>query len=76
MPVLQHSSYTPAIFLKSPHIQSVFPQIFQKITEVHYTRERIETPDNDYIDLDWCPVKSSRCVILAHGLEGNTLRKE
>lgn len=74
MPVVQHSSYTPPLFFKNPHIQSVFPQTFRKITGIEYTRERIETPDQDFIDLDWCSVNSSKCVILAHGLEGNTQR--
>jgi predicted alpha/beta-fold hydrolase len=74
MPILQHSNYTPPLFFKNPHIQSVFPQVFRKITGILYTRERIETPDQDFIDLDWCSVKSPRCVILAHGLEGHTHR--
>jgi predicted alpha/beta-fold hydrolase len=74
MPVLQQSRYIPPIFFKNPHIQSVFPQAFRKITGIQYARERIETPDKDFIDLDWCSVKSPCCVILAHGLEGHTHR--
>ncbi len=74
MPVLQHSSYTPPLFFKNPHIQSIFPQAIRKIKGIHYIRERIDTYDNDFIDLDWCSINSPRCVILAHGLEGHTHR--
>lgn len=74
MPLIQQSDYRPPLFFKNPHIQSVFPQIFRKIEGVSYIRERIKTPDDDFIDLDWSSVKSSRCVILAHGLEGTTMR--
>lgn len=36
-------------------------------------RERIETPDGDFLDLDWKDNTSSkRLVILSHGLEGNS----
>ena len=37
-------------------------------------RERIMTPDNDFIDLDWYKQGSSNCVIISHGLEGNSNR--
>lgn len=39
-----------------------------------FTRQRIETPDNDFIDLDLVPNGYKKCVILSHGLEGNTHR--
>jgi predicted alpha/beta-fold hydrolase len=74
MPIIQHSTYKPAIFFKNPHIQSILPQVIRKVKGIRYQRERIDTPDNDFIDLDWCSVKSNRCLILAHGLEGTTQR--
>lgn len=39
-----------------------------------YTRERITTPDNDFLDLDWLRQGSQKLVIVSHGLEGNTHR--
>jgi len=39
-----------------------------------YQRERIYTPDNDFLDLDWSRAGSRKLVILSHGLEGDTHR--
>jgi len=39
-----------------------------------YNRERIETDDNDFLDLDWLTQHSKKLVIISHGLEGNSQR--
>jgi predicted alpha/beta-fold hydrolase len=39
-----------------------------------YQRERITTPDDDFLDLDWLKQKSNNLIIISHGLEGNTQR--
>ncbi len=39
-----------------------------------YTRERIATPDQDFLDLDWIKQDAGRLVIISHGLEGNSQR--
>jgi len=39
-----------------------------------YERERLETPDDDFMDLDWARAGHSRVVILLHGLEGSSER--
>lgn len=39
----------------------------------HYRRERWETPDADFIDLDWIDgAPGAPCVALFHGLEGSS----
>jgi len=37
-----------------------------------YQRERVETPDNDFLDLDWVKTGSKKLVIICHGLEGSS----
>ncbi len=74
MPIIEKSSYRSPLGLNNPHLLTVFPQVFRKPKGVNYTRERIETPDKDFIDLDWCANGNSRCVILVHGLEGHSYR--
>jgi uncharacterized protein len=70
MPVVSSSTYrAPLIFLSS-HLQTAYPHFFRKIT-VHYTRERILTPDKDFLDLDWVLGGSRKLAILSHGLEGS-----
>jgi len=44
------------------------------VLAVSYVRERMETPDGDFIDLDWSRVGSRRMAVLCHGLEGNAGR--
>ncbi len=69
------TNYKPPFLLKNAHIQTIFPSIFRKLPSVCYKRERIETPDNDFIDLDWAAIQSKKLVIISHGLEGNSNRK-
>jgi predicted alpha/beta-fold hydrolase len=40
----------------------------------NYERERIPTPDHDFLDIDWLKRGSSKLMIISHGLEGNTNR--
>jgi len=41
---------------------------------IKYERQRVNTPDDDFIDLDWSKVRSQNLVIVLHGLEGNADR--
>ncbi len=69
-----HTPYTPPRFLFSPHLETIFPSLIRRVTLQPYTRERIETPDNDFLDLDWLKKGSDKLVIISHGLEGNSTR--
>lgn len=66
--------YTRPLFLFNAHVETIFPSLLRKVTLQPYQRERIVTPDNDFLDLDWLKQGSSRLVIISHGLEGNTQR--
>jgi predicted alpha/beta-fold hydrolase len=74
MPLIEKSSYKTPFGLKNPHLLTIFPQVFRRVKGVNYNRERLDTPDNDFLDLDWCANGNSRCVILVHGLEGHSYR--
>lgn len=52
MPLIAPSSYEPPTRLWNGHLQTIIPSLFRKVT-VPYVRERIETPDDDFLDLDW-----------------------
>lgn len=73
MPLLK-SEYQPPKYLYNGHLGTIIPSVFRKIPEVYYNRERIFTPDDDFIDLDWTGKDSSRLILLAHGLEGGADR--
>jgi predicted alpha/beta-fold hydrolase len=67
-------SYSPPFFLFNAHLETVFPAIFRKVATPPYLRERISTPDQDFLDLDWLLNDFDKLVIIQHGLEGNTAR--
>ena len=52
MPLIALSNYEPPTRLWNGHLQTIIPSLFRKV-EVSYVRERIETPDDDFLDLDW-----------------------
>lgn len=55
------------------HRQTVYPTLFRKLPLVPQVRERINTEDGDFIDLDWTHSKESeKLAILTHGLEGSS----
>lgn len=71
--------YDPPIWLRSAHIQTVSSSLLRKVEGVEYFRERIETPDDDFIDLDWMRASEPnigprRVIVVSHGLEGNSDR--
>lgn len=64
----------------------MLPSVLRRV-RVPYVRERIDTPDNDFLNLDWVKSEtredrssfslvspSSPLVILSHGLEGDSQR--
>jgi len=74
MPVIEKSSYKPPFLLGNNHLQTILPTLFRRVKNINYSRERIDTPDGDFIDLDISPAGSHRAVILSHGLEGKSGR--
>lgn len=67
--------YMPPWGMHNGHIQSVFASMCRRM-DINglYRRERVDTPDGDFLDLDWAVKKSTTLVIISHGLEGNTQR--
>jgi predicted alpha/beta-fold hydrolase len=72
MPIVYPSTYVPPPFLTNYHFQSIYPFLFRQVWGVGYERERIATPDDDFLDLDWSKTGSRRLAILSHGLEGHS----
>ncbi len=67
-------SYSAPAILFNKHFETIFPSLFRKVKLTSYQRERIITPDNDFLDLDWLKQGSKDLVIISHGLEGNSER--
>lgn len=73
MPILS-STYKAPFYLFNGHLQTIIPGLFRQVEGITYTRERLSTPDMDFIDVDWSQVGSDGLVILSHGLEGDSSR--
>ncbi|RYF77396.1 MAG: alpha/beta fold hydrolase [Cytophagaceae bacterium] len=80
MPLITASTYRPPAYLWTGHLQTIIPSLFRHIP-VRYVRQRIETADDDFLDLDWSKTHQSAgsppnpLVILSHGLEGDSTRQ-
>ncbi len=74
MPVVEFSSFRPHPFIPNGHLQSIVPTLFRRVSGIAYERVRIDTPDGDFLDLDYSRVGADRVVAVAHGLEGNSQR--
>ncbi len=74
MPLVQKSGYRPPLLLRSALLQTVLPALVRPSSPELYDRERIETPDDDFLDLDWARTGATRLAILSHGLEGSSNR--
>ncbi|MGE0931579.1 YheT family hydrolase [Peijinzhouia sedimentorum] len=74
MPLIEHSAYKSPYLWPNGHIETLIPGIFRKTKGVMYERERIFTPDQDFLDLDWSKVGARKLIIVSHGLEGNSER--
>ncbi|MFH1117639.1 MAG: alpha/beta fold hydrolase [Pseudomonadota bacterium] len=75
MPIIAQSRYRPSWPFTNAHVQTVYPTLFRKVAGVGYRRERIDTPDGDFVDLDFSEVGSDRIAIILHGLEGDSSRQ-
>ncbi len=66
------STFKPAWWLNNPHLQTIYPSLFRKSPSPILQRERLITPDNDFIDIDFYGDGNRPFVILLHGLAGSS----
>lgn len=77
MPLVAHSRYQPPFYLFNGHLQTIVPSLLRTVPEVRYERERVETEDGDFLDLDWSRLSgrsADTLCIVSHGLEGDAGR--
>ncbi|WP_336368585.1 YheT family hydrolase [Marinobacter sp. C2H3] len=70
----QSARYRPPLWLRSGHLQSVWPSLFRSVSLQGPETETLPTPDDDELHLDWYRQGSDRLAILSHGLEGHSRR--
>jgi predicted alpha/beta-fold hydrolase len=65
--------YPAPRWLPGGHLQTIYPAKFIAKPAITYRRERWDTPDNDFIDLDFVDGKAGLpFIVMFHGLEGSS----
>ncbi len=65
--------YRAPWWLPGGHLQTIYPYFVLRRRPPPYRRERWDTPDGDFIDLDWVGTQQpAPLVALFHGLEGSS----
>lgn len=78
MPVLPAPDYTPPFLFRSGNIATLYPPLFRPTPLAAPSPERIETPDKDFLDIDWHRSRigqTRKLVVISHGLEGHSRKK-
>jgi uncharacterized protein len=70
------TQFEPAWWLPGPHAQTLGARYLRRKRGVPLVRERIGTPDGDFLDLDWVgqiggEPADAPLVLVLHGLEGS-----
>lgn len=74
------SPFEPPRWLRGAHAQTIVTNLMRREGGIPFKRERIDTPDGDFIDLDYPQISWAQLtdrdpiVIHLHGLEGNARR--
>ena len=68
--------YRSPWWLRGRHLQSLWGPLVRRPSRPALRRERWDTPDGDFLDLDWLAGDPARagapCVVVLHGLEGSS----
>lgn len=75
--------FTPHPILRNPHAQTLVGELFRRFRSLPFRRVRVETPDDDFIDVDFAEVPNytweqlgddAPILFMLHGLEGDARR--
>lgn len=71
--MLTESHFHAPWWARNPHLQTILPKWLRR-TPAHFTSERFELADGDFVDLAWSgPIRQDErpLLVLFHGLEGS-----
>ncbi len=67
-------AYRPPLLLRHGDLHTVAVSQLRRPQPPPFWRERIDTPDDDFLDIDWVRTGNRRVAVLSHGLEGSSQR--
>ena len=67
-------AYRPPWWYKGRHLQTLWGPVVRRFGRPPLRRERFDTPDGDFVDLDWLETAPTGApmVLILHGLEGSS----
>ncbi len=69
--------FKPAWWCRTAHAQTIWASTLRIVPKVPFQRQRWETPDGDFLDVDHVPAVSAAPVVLVlHGLESSSQSKQ
>ena len=74
MPIISSTYLGPPTYLFNGHLETIIPSLFRRVKGVIYVREKITTPDRDFLNIDWSKIGGEKLLIISHGLEGDSKR--
>ena len=68
--------FRPAPWARGPHAQTLLARVLRSAQAPPLVRERVATPDGDFLDVDWWPDPdpTAPVAVVFHGLEGSSRR--
>lgn len=74
---VRRAPFRPAWWLRNRHAQTLAGKYLRSSRGLPLERRRIDTPDGDFVDLDFAPrpKPGAPMVVVLHGLEGSTRRE-
>jgi predicted alpha/beta-fold hydrolase len=68
-----HTPFVPARGLASAHAQTILAHALRSAAPPRLVRERWDTPDGDFVDVDVLPARpDAPHIVIVHGLEGSS----
>ena len=70
---MHDDDYRPAFWYRGRHLQTLWGPLLRRGRRPPLRRERLETSDDDFVDLDWLVdgPATAPLVLILHGLEGS-----
>jgi len=71
---VEAAEYHPPWWYRGRHLQTLWGPLLRRFTAPRLRRERLQTRDGDFLDLDWLDSANpdARLILILHGLEGSS----
>ena len=71
VPLVLSPSYRVPLLLRNAHVNTLWGAFAPAVVPT-YVRERIPTPDGDFLDLDWIRRGAPALLVICHGIVGDS----